>query len=117
MDQHRIYNMTFSSIYGSLLKKVERKNRTQAELDEIIRWMTNYSQEELDNYKTNDRTVREFYDNARLNENRHLITGSICGVKIAEIQQPLMKEIRYMDKLVDELAKGKAIEKIKRQPK
>ncbi|ULG72255.1 DUF2200 family protein [Macrococcus brunensis] len=117
MDQHRIYNMTFSSIYGSLLKKVERKNRTEAELDEIIRRLTNYSQEELDAYKMNDKTMREFYKKAHLNDNRHLITGSICGIKIAEIQQPLMKEIRYMDKLVDELAKGKAIEKIKRQPK
>ena len=111
----RIYTMKFSSVYPLYIKKVERKGRTKAEVDEIIRWLTGYSQEELEEQITQQTTFQVFFEKApKLNPSRNLITWTICGVKIAEIQDPLMKEIRYLDKLIDELANGKAMEKILR---
>lgn len=117
MQDHKVYSMTFASIYKSYLNKVTRKDRTEAALDDLLKWLTQYDQPKLEQLKVSDVTLRTFMEAADLNENRHLITGSICGIKIAEIDEPLMKEIRYMDKIVDELAKGKALSKIKRTPK
>lgn len=115
MAEHKIYSMNFASIYNSYLNKVTRKGRTKEELDDILMWLTHYNQQELAEIKESDLTLKQFIQQARLTEERHLITGSICGIKIAEIEEPLMKEIRYMDKVVDELAKGKSVDKIKRK--
>lgn len=116
MSTHRIYDMTFKSIYNAYVNKVTRKNRSTQELDEILRWMGGYTEEEFQNILDNEEmTMREFFeDNDHLNPSRLEVTGTICGVKIAELEDPLMKDIRIMDKIVDELARGKAIEKIKR---
>lgn len=112
----RLYTMTLARVYPLYVKKVERKNRTKAELDEIIRWLTGYSQKELEIQLDKQSTFEEFFNDApKLNPNRRLITGVICGIRVEEIKEPLMQEIRYLDKLVDELAKGKAMEKILRQ--
>lgn len=115
MKKHRIYTMSFASVYPHYVQKAEKKGRTKEEVDEIIRWLTGYSQEELEAHiekKTNFETF--FAEAPRLNPSRSLIKGVICGVRIEEIEDPLMKEVRYMDKLIDELAKGKAMEKILR---
>ena len=108
--------MSFAGVYPHYVAKAERKGRTKAEVDEIIRWLTGYSQKEL-NAELKKRTVFEtFFTQApRLNPSRALITGVVCGVRIEEIKDPLMREIRYLDKLIDELAKGKAMEKILRK--
>lgn len=116
MPHHRIYTMSFASIYPLYIAKAERKGRTKAEVDEIIVWLTGYSQDQLDaqlEAKTNFETF--LADAPRLNPSRSLIKGMICGVRIEEIEEPTMREIRYMDKLIDELAKGKAMTKILRQ--
>ena len=113
---HKIYTMNFTTIYQLYVKKVVRKGRTEAELLEVICWLTGETATELLNRLAQNLTVREFFETAtQLNPKRHFITGSICGVKIQEIQEPLMKEVRYLDKLIDELAKGKALDKIKRE--
>lgn len=115
MSAHKIYDMTFKTIYDAYVNKVERKDRTAEELDEVLNWLTGYDDEALRALADDGVTMREFFEgNSGLNDDRFLVTGSICGVKIDEIEDPLMKEIRIMDKVVDELAKGKAIEKIKR---
>lgn len=115
---HKIYGMSFASIYQALLAKVERKGRTKAALDEIIVWFTGYDQATLESLINSEMTYQAFFEEApSLNPNRKLITGVICGVRVEEITEPLMQEIRYLDKLVDELAKGKAMEKILRTPK
>lgn len=112
----RIYKISFASIYPLYVKKVERKGRTQAELDQIITWLTNYTLEDLKRLTESDLTFDDFFKQAPLmNPNRHLITGVICGVRVETIEEPLMREIRYLDKLVDELAKGKAMSKILRK--
>jgi hypothetical protein len=116
MPHHRIYAMSFASIYPLYIAKAERKGRTKAEVDEIIRWLTGYSQDQLDvqlEAKTDFETF--LADAPRLHPSRSLIKGVICGVRIEEIEEPTMREIRYMDKLIDELAKGKIMEKILRQ--
>ncbi len=106
-----IYDMKFSRIYPLYIQKAERKGRTKAEVDEIIKWLTGYETEQWDPEATN----REFFDNApALNPNAALIKGTVCGVRVEEIEDPLMQKIRWLDKLIDELAKGKAIDKIKR---
>lgn len=106
-----IFDMKFSKIYPLYIQKAERKGRTKAEVDEIIRWLTGYETEQWDPEATN----REFFDNApALNPNAVLIKGTVCGVRVEEIEDPLMQKIRWLDKLIDELAKGKAIDKIKR---
>ena len=114
MAMHRIYSMAFSRVYPLYVTKVERKGRTQAELDEVILWLTGFSHSELQKTIADNITFDEFFAAARLHPNADLITGTICGVKIQEIEEPLMKKIRYMDKLVDELAKGRPMEKVLR---
>jgi hypothetical protein len=117
MTKHRIYTMSFASIYTLYIKKAERKGRTKAEVDAIIRWMTGYSQEELAAQLEQQADFETFLAEApQLNPARSLIKGVVCGVRVEDIEEPTMREIRYLDKLIDELAKGKAIEKILRQP-
>lgn len=116
MNNEKIYQMPLSKVYPLLVNKVTRKGRTQAEADEIIRWLTGYTQEELEELLESPTTYGDFFRNAPApHPNRTMIHGSICGVKVEEIQEPLMREIRYLDKLIDELAKGKAMEKILRK--
>jgi hypothetical protein len=111
----RLAGYTFAAIYKLYIQKVERKGRTKAELDEVICWLTGYSQKELESQIEKEVTLETFFAEApKMNPNRKLITGVICGVRLEEITDPLMRDIRYMDKLVDELAKGRPIEKILR---
>lgn len=114
-SNHRIFSTSVASVYPHYVTKLEKKGRTKAEVDEVIRWLTGYSQEELEKALTNNVDFRHFFDDApKPNENRHLITGVICGVRVEEITQPTMREIRYLDKMIDELAKGKAMDKVLR---
>jgi hypothetical protein len=113
--KHRIYTTSVASVYPHYVTKAEKKGRTKAEVDEIIRWLTGYGQKELDARLTQRTDFETFFAEApRLNPSRTLITGVICGVRLADITEPTMREIRYLDKLIDELAKGKAMEKILR---
>jgi hypothetical protein len=115
MSTHRIYTMSFASVYPLYVAKAEKKGRTKAEVDEIIRWLTGYSQDELEAQLDKETDFETFIAEApQLNPARALITGVVCGVRVEDIQEPTMQEIRYLDKLVDELAKGKALEKILR---
>lgn len=116
MANDRIYKMSFASVYPLYVAKAERKGRTKAEVDEIILWLTGYSQKELEEQMEKQTDFETFFAQApHLNPKRKLITGLICGVRVEEIKEPTMQKIRYLDKLVDELAKGKAIEKILRK--
>lgn len=116
MENEKVYQMQFSKIYPLLVNKAVKKGRTQEEVDEVISWLTGYSREQLAELAGTSVSYREFFNNApQMNENRKLITGKICGISVESIQEPLMQEIRYLDKLVDELAKGKAMEKILRK--
>lgn len=111
----RIYQMSFARVYPLYIAKVERKGRTKAEVDEIIRWLTGYSDAELKKQLEQESNFETFFSNAsKLNPNRHLIKGVICGVRVEEIEDPIVQEVRYMDKLIDELAQGKVMEKILR---
>src|SRR5690606_6245470 len=113
MTKHRIYTMSFASVYPYYIAKAEKKGRTKDEVDEIIRWLTGYSQAELKTQLDNGTDFETFFASApKLNPARKLITGVICGVRVEEIKEPTMQEIRYLDKLIDELARGKAMEKI-----
>ena len=115
MSNERVYAYKFAAIHELYVQKAERKGRTRAEVDEIILWLTGYSEEELAGILAGGENLREFYENApRLNPARSEIKGVICGVRLEQIEDPLMREIRYLDKLIDELAKGKAMEKILR---
>ena len=116
MTKHRIYSISFASVYPHYVAKAEKKGRSKAEVDEIIRWLTGYTQKKLD-AQIEKRTNFEdcFADAPKLNPSRSLIKGVICGVRVEEIEDPLMREARYLDKLIDELAKGKAMEKILRK--
>lgn len=115
MTKHRIYTMSFAKVYPHYIQKAERKGRTKEEVDEIIRWLTGYSQEQLEAQLEKETDFETFFAEApELNPSRNLIKGVICGVRVEEIEEPLMEEIRYLDKLIDELAKGKAMEKILR---
>ena len=117
MAEHRIYKLAFSDLYPNYTFKAERKGRTKEEVDQVITWLTGYSQAQLDALieKENKTTLKEFFGEApKLNEARSLIKGVICGVRLEEIEEPLMREIRYLDKLIDELAKGRPMEKILR---
>ncbi|USN53872.1 MAG: DUF2200 domain-containing protein [Candidatus Nomurabacteria bacterium] len=112
----RIYSMPFSSIYPLYVAKVEKKGRTKAELDTAIQWLTGYSKKQLETQLKQQSDLTSFYTKApKLNPARKAITGVICGIRVENIKEPLMQEIRYLDKLVDELAKGKALEKILRK--
>ncbi|PIC98649.1 DUF2200 domain-containing protein [Sporosarcina sp. P29] len=116
MTTHKIYTMSFAKVYPLYINKVEKKGRTKSEVDEIIRWLTGYSQEELEIQLENQTDFETFFAEApELNSSRTLITGVICGVRVEEIEESTMQEIRYLDKLIDELAKGKAMEKILRK--
>ncbi|ESY81544.1 DUF2200 domain-containing protein [Mesorhizobium australicum] len=116
MTEHRIYSTSFASVYPHYVAKAQRKGRTRAEVDEIIRWLTGYTEKELDAELEKKTSFEDFFGQApRLNPLRNLITGVVCGVRVEDIEDPLMKEIRYLDKLIDELAKGKAMEKILRK--
>lgn len=115
MTKHRIYTMSFARVYPEYVKKAERKGRTQAEVNEIIHWLTGYSQQELEAQLENQTDCETFFTEApQLNPARALIKGVVCGVRVQDIEEPIMREIRYLDKLIDELAKGKAMEKILR---
>lgn len=115
MTQHRIYTTSVASVYPHYVAKAEKKGRTQAEVDEIIRWLTGYNQEELAVQLEKQVDFAAFFAQApQLNPARALIKGVVCGVRLEEIEEPTMREIRYLDKLIDELAKGKAMEKILR---
>ncbi|AGB45467.1 hypothetical protein Mesau_03091 [Mesorhizobium australicum WSM2073] len=116
MTEHRIYSTSFASVYPHYVAKAQRKGRTRAEVDEIIRWLTGYTEKELDAELEKKTSFEDFFGQApRLNPLRNLITGVVCGVRVEDIEDPRMKEIRYLDKLIDELAKGKAMEKILRK--
>jgi hypothetical protein len=114
-EKHRIYTISFASVYPHYLTKAEKKGRTKAEVDEIIRWLMGYSQAELEAQLAKKTDIETFVAEApQLNPSRALIKGVICGIRVEDIQEPTMQEIRYLDKLIDELAKGKAMEKILR---
>jgi hypothetical protein len=116
MTKHRIYTTSFASVYPNYVTKAEKKGRTKAEVDDIVCWLTGYSQEQLGDQLEKGTDFETFFAQApRLNPSRTLITGVVCGVRIEDIEEPTMREIRYLDKLVDELAKGKAMEKILRK--
>jgi hypothetical protein len=116
MTKHKIYTMAFASVYPHYVAKAGKKGRTKHEVDEIICWLTGYSQEELAAQIEKRTDFETFFAKAsQLNPARTLIKGVICGVRVEEIEEPLMQEIRYMDKMIDELAKGKAMEKILRK--
>ena len=117
MTKHRIYSMTVSSVYPHYITKAESKGRAKTEVDEIICWLTGYNQQEFEAQLEKQTTFETFFAEApQLNSSRALIKGVICGVRIENIEDPLMREIRYLDKLIDELAKGKTMEKILRKP-
>lgn len=116
MSNEKVYQMLFAKVYPLLVNKAVKKGRTQEEVDELITWLTGYKQEELKNISESDMTYGDFFGNApQMNENRKLITGKICGISVENIEEPLMQDIRYLDKIVDELAKGKAMDKIMRK--
>ncbi|MCZ0704654.1 hypothetical protein J2T56_003253 [Natronobacillus azotifigens] len=115
MTKHKIYTMSFASVYPHYVNKAERKGRTKAEVDEIITWLTGYSREGLEAQLEKETDFETFFAEApKLNPSRSLIKGVICGVRVEDIEEPTMQEIRYLDKLIDELAKGKVMEKILR---
>ena len=110
----RIFNASFASVYPLYVSKVEKKGRTQAELDLVIEWLTGFDQTELSAHLAAGTTFEDFFADARLNPNSFLITGVVCGVRVEEVDDPLMQKIRYLDKLVDELAKGRPMDKVLR---
>jgi hypothetical protein len=110
----RIFTASFASVYPHYVTKVERKGRTKAELDQVIEWLTGFDQSALSDHLATGTTFEDFFADARLNPNASLITGSVCGVRVEQIDDPLMQKIRYLDKLVDELAKGKSMDKVLR---
>jgi len=115
MTNHKIYSMSFAKVYPLYVAKAERKGRTKAEVDEIIQWLTGYSQEEVERHLEKETDLETFFAEAsQLNPSRALIKGVVCGVRVEDIEEPTMREIRYLDKLIDELAKGKVMEKILR---
>jgi hypothetical protein len=111
---HRIFTTSVASVYPHYVTKVERKGRTKAELDEVIEWLTGFDEAELQQHLAAETTFEQFFAQAHLNPNASLITGVVCGVRVQDVEDPLMQKIRYLDKLVDELAKGKAMEKVLR---
>jgi hypothetical protein len=117
MAKHRIYTMSFASVYPLYVAKAEKKGRAKAEVDKIIRWLTGYSQKELVARLKKQTDIETFLAEApRPHPSRALIKGVVCGVRVEDVKEPTMREIRYLDKLIDELAKGRAMEKILRKP-
>ena len=117
MTKHRIFTMSFASVYPHYVTKAEKKDRTKADVDKIICWLTGYSKKGLDKQLKDKTDFQTFFAKApQMNPSRSLIKGVICGIRVEEIEDPLMREIRYLDKLIDELARGKAMEKILRKP-
>lgn len=115
MSNDRIYNMAFAKVFPLLISKAEKKGRTRDEVLEVTAWLTGYTADYIESALTSDLTYGDFFRNAPfLNPNRTMITGVVCGVRVETVEEPLMREIRYLDKLVDELAKGKPMEKILR---
>ena len=113
---HRIYKMSFAKVYPLYVAKAEKKGRTKAEVDQVIAWLTGYGQKELETELKNQTDFETFFAKApKINPSRSLITGVVCGVRVEDIKEPTMREIRYLDKLIDELAKGKAMDKILRK--
>ncbi|MCB0901207.1 MAG: DUF2200 domain-containing protein [Actinobacteria bacterium] len=110
----RVFAMPFASVYPLYVKKAEKKGRTKAEVDEVIEWLTGFDDAQLQKHIEDGTTFEEFFADARLNPNAALITGVVCGVRVENVEDPLMQKIRYLDKLVDELARGKAMEKVLR---
>jgi hypothetical protein len=116
MTKHRIYTMSFAGVYPHYITKAEKKGRTRADVDEIIHWLTGYSQKEMEAVLEKKTNFEDFFAQApKLNPNRNLIKGVVCGIRVEEIEDPLMQEVRYLDKLIDELARGKKMEKILRE--
>lgn len=116
MAKHRIYTTSFASVYPLYVAKAEKKGRTKAEVDQVISWLTGYGQKELEEQLEKQVDFETFFAKApKLNPSRNLIKGVICGVRVEDIQEPIMREIRYLDKLIDELARGKAMDKILRK--
>lgn len=116
MDKHRIYTTSFASVYPLYISKAEKKGRTKSEVDEIIRWLTGYTQDELEEQLKKQTDFETFFKEAPcMNPARTLIKGVVCGVRVEDIKEPIMQEIRYLDKLIDELAKGKPMDKILRK--
>ncbi|MEM6333092.1 MAG: DUF2200 domain-containing protein [Planctomycetota bacterium] len=117
MAKHKAFAMPFADVYPHYVAKAEKKQRTKAEVDQTIRWLTGYTQRQLNSLIKTQTDFETFYRDApALNPDRHLITGTVCGVRVETIEDPLMREIRYLDKLIDELAKGKPLHKILRTP-
>ncbi len=111
---HRIFTTSVASVYPHYVAKVERKGRSKAELDAAITWLTGYDETELARHLADETTFADFFAAARLHPDVDLITGVVCGVRVEDVEDPLMQQIRYLDKLVDELARGKALEKVLR---
>ena len=111
---HRIFTTSVSSVYPHYVTKVEKKGRTNEELDQVIRWLTGFDEAALHRHLAEGTTFEDFFAEAQLNPNASLITGTICGIRVEQVDDPLMQKIRYLDKLVDELAKGKPMDKILR---
>jgi hypothetical protein len=117
MTNDRVFAMSFAGVYPHYVRKAETKGRTKEELDEVIRWLTGYTKAGLAKQIEKRTSFRDFFENApKFNPNATLIKGVVCGIRVEEIEDPLMQKIRYLDKLVDELAKGKKMEKILRTP-
>lgn len=110
----RVYRMPFSAVYPHYVTKVEKKGRTKAELHQVIAWLTGFDDTDVERHLAEETSFEKFFAEARLNPNAPLITGVVCGVRVEEIVDPVMRQVRYLDKLVDELARGRAIEKILR---
>ena len=116
MENEKVFAMSFSKVYGLLIAKAERKGRTRAEVEEVTFWLTGYTAQQIDELMDSEISYGDFFRQApEMNPNREKITGVVCGVRVENIENPLMRDIRYLDKLVDELARGKAMEKILRE--
>jgi hypothetical protein len=116
MAKHRIYTTSFASVYPHYVAKAEKKGRTKAEVDQIIAWLTGYDQKKLEKQLENQTDFETFFAKApKINPSRALIKGVVCGVRVEDVKEPTMREIRYLDKLIDELAKGKAMDQILRK--
>jgi hypothetical protein len=111
---HRVFKISVASVYRHYVAKVEKKGRTKAELDEVIRWLTGFDQAALDGHLAGGTTFEDFFAVAQLHPNASMITGVVCGVRVEQVEDPLMQKVRYLDKLVDELAKGKPMHKVLR---